>query len=67
MCFGGGSKATPAPQQPTSFQYGPADSSNSQRQVAAMNQDQPSSATYGSDLGSAGTLSGAATPTTQPK
>lgn len=65
MCFGsGGSKNPPPPQQPTRFEYGPADYSNSQRQAAAIKTDTPTSGTYGSELGSSGTLSGMPAATT---
>lgn len=62
MCFGGGgSKKAPPPAQPTKFEYGPADYSNSQRQTAALTQDAPSAASYGSELGSGGTTPAATT------
>lgn len=36
MCFGGKSKATPPPTQPTRFDYTVADNSNRQQQQAAI-------------------------------
>lgn len=61
MCFGGGkSKQAPPPAQPTEFRYGPADNSNGQRQVAAID-NTPSAASYGSELGATGNLSGSPT------
>lgn len=57
MCFGSKSKAAPPPAQPTTFQYGPADYSNSQQQKAAILQDSPSNtqSSFGSELGTGST------------
>ena len=60
MC-GGGKKSTPAPAAPVNmgYSYAPADQSNSQRQVAAVAGKQPTTANYGSELGTAPATTGA--------
>lgn len=60
MCFGGGSSKAPKPQAPTTFQYGPADYSNSQRQVSAAEGGSTAAqqASYGSELAGVSTQSG---------
>jgi hypothetical protein len=57
-CFGGGGSSTPTQTQPTTFQYNPADSSNTaQRQAAVLastNGGAQDSTTFGSSLGTGG-------------
>lgn len=65
MCFGGGSSKAPKPQQPTTFQYGPADYSNSQKQISASQggSDAAQQASYGSELSGGTTTTGSSTTT----
>lgn len=60
MCFGGGSSKAPKADPPTVFQYGPADYSNSQRQVSASEGGSTAAqqASYGAELSGAATTTG---------
>lgn len=63
MCFGGGGSSTPKQTKATTFQYGPADTSNTaQRQAALLastNGGTTDGSSFGSSLGTGGTDSGA--------
>lgn len=62
MCFGGGGSSTPKQTKATTFQYGPADTSNTQQRQAALlastNGGTADGTSFGSSLGTGGTDAG---------